>query len=101
MSRGRSFDDLYVLRLIATVAVIAIHTTSQDMTLSLLGYYGNQLARFSVPMFLILSGFLLFQSDLHDGFLPRVEEFFYRILSGPSSTAWSCIIISTACRIPT
>jgi membrane-bound acyltransferase YfiQ involved in biofilm formation len=76
MSRGRSFDDLYVLRLIATVAVIAIHTTSQDMTLSLLGYYGNQLARFSVPMFLILSGFLLFQSDLHDGFLPRVE--FYR-----------------------
>lgn len=76
MSRGRSFDDLYVLRLIATVAVVAIHTTSQDMTLSFLGYYGNQLARFSVPMFLILSGFLLFQSDLNDGFLPRVE--FYR-----------------------
>jgi len=64
MSRGRSFDDLYVLRLIATVAVIAIHTTSQDMTLSLLGYYGNQLARFSVPMFLILSGFLLFSKRL-------------------------------------
>lgn len=76
MSRGRSFDDLYVLRLIATVAVVAIHTTSQDMTLSLVGYYGNQLARFSVPMFLILSGFLLFQNDLNDGFLPRVE--FYR-----------------------
>lgn len=76
MSRGKRFDDLYVLRLIATVAVIAIHTTSQDMTLSFLGYYGNQLARFSVPMFLILSGFLLFQSDLTDGLLPLSQ--FYR-----------------------
>lgn len=76
MTRGRSFNDLYVLRLIATIAVVAIHTTSQDMTLSFIGYYGNQLARFSVPMFLILSGFLLFQSDINDGFLPRVD--FYR-----------------------
>jgi len=76
MSRGRSFDDLHVLRLIATIAVIAIHTTAQDMTLSFLGYYGNQLARFSVPMFLILSGFLLFQSDLNVGYLPSPE--FYR-----------------------
>lgn len=76
MSRGKRFDDLYVLRLIATVAVIAIHTTSQDMTLSFVGYYGNQLARFSVPMFLILSGFLLFQSDLTDGLLPISQ--FYR-----------------------
>ncbi|MGE5390694.1 MAG: acyltransferase [Deltaproteobacteria bacterium] len=76
MNRGRSFDDLYVLRLIATIAVIAIHTTSQGMTLSFVGYYGNQLARFSVPMFLILSGFLLFQSDLNNGLLPRSQ--FYR-----------------------
>lgn len=76
MSRGKRFNDLFVLRLIATVAVIAIHTTSQDMTLSFMGYYGNQLARFSVPMFLILSGFLLFQNDLNDGLLPRSQ--FYR-----------------------
>lgn len=76
MTETRRFQDLYVLRVIATVAVIAIHTTSQTMTQSALGYYGNQLARFAVPMFLILSGFLLFQSDLNSHFLPRAQ--FYR-----------------------
>jgi peptidoglycan/LPS O-acetylase OafA/YrhL len=70
MAQGKRFDDLYILRVIATIAVIAIHSTSQTMTQSSLGYYGNQLARFSVPMFLILSGFLLFQSDLNSYFLP-------------------------------
>jgi len=76
MDQGNRFDDLHVLRIIATIAVIAIHTTSQNMTQSALGYYGNQLARFSVPMFLILSGFLLFQSDLNSKFLPLTQ--FYR-----------------------
>lgn len=64
------------MRVVATIAVIMIHSTSQTMTLSAFGYYGNQLARFSVPMFLILSGFLLFQSDLNSRFLPR--PVFYR-----------------------
>lgn len=76
MSESRQFKDLYVLRVIATIAVIMIHSTSQTMTLSAFGYYGNQLARFAVPMFLILSGFLLFQSDLNAHFLPRPA--FYR-----------------------
>lgn len=76
MSESRQFKDLYVLRVIATIAVIMIHTTSQTMTQSAFGYYGNQLARFSVPMFLILSGFLLFQSDLNGHSLPRTD--FYR-----------------------
>lgn len=76
MSESRKFEDLYVLRVIATIAVIMIHSTSQTMTQSDFGYYGNQLARFAVPMFLILSGFLLFQSDLNAHFLPRSA--FYR-----------------------
>lgn len=76
LTETRRFQDLYILRVIATVAVIAIHATSQTMTQSALGYYGNQLARFAVPMFLILSGFLLFQSDLNSHFLPRAQ--FYR-----------------------
>lgn len=76
MIEGRRFQDLYFLRVIATIAVIAIHTTSLAMTDSFLGYYGNQLARFSVPMFLILSGFLLFQSDLYSHYLPIPQ--FYR-----------------------
>lgn len=76
MTETKRFQDLYILRVIATVAVIAIHTTSQTMTQSALGYYGNQLARFAVPMFLVLSGFLLFQSDLNSKFLPRAQ--FYR-----------------------
>ncbi len=77
MSDAKRFQDLYILRVIATVAVIAIHTTSQTMTQSALGYYGNQLARFSVPMFLILSGFLLFQSELNAHFLPR-SQFYHK-----------------------
>lgn len=76
MSETRRFQDLNFLRVIATVAVIVIHTTSQTMTQSALGYYSNQLARFSVPAFLILSGFLLFQSDLNSQFLPHAQ--FYR-----------------------
>lgn len=76
MSESRHFEDLYVLRVAATIAVIMIHSTSQTMTQSAFGYYGNQLARFSVPMFLILSGFLLFQSDLNSHFLSRSA--FYR-----------------------
>ncbi len=76
MTESRQYHDMYIIRVIATLAVIAIHTTALDMTLSTLGYYGNQLARFAVPMFLILSGFLLFQSDLDSRFLPRSQ--FYR-----------------------
>lgn len=76
MGETRRFQDLYVMRVVATIAVIMIHSTSLTMTQSALGYYGNQLARFSVPMFLILSGFLLFQSDLNSRFLPPAE--FYR-----------------------
>ncbi|HPR94226.1 MAG TPA: acyltransferase [Syntrophomonadaceae bacterium] len=76
MTETRRFQDLDIMRVIATAAVIIIHSTSQTMTLSEVGYYGNQLARFAVPMFLILSGFLLFQSDLNSDFLPRAQ--FYR-----------------------
>lgn len=83
MGTPKQYHDLYILRVIATVAVIIIHTTSQSLTISAVGYYGNQLARFAVPAFLIISGFLLFQSDLNSHFLPVTKFYrkrFHRIL---------------------
>jgi len=57
----QEFDSL---RTLATFTVIAIHVTAAYVLLSPLGYVGNQLARFAVPLFIILSGFLLYNADL-------------------------------------
>lgn len=59
--RLQEFD---ILRVIATFTVIGIHVTASYVLVSPAGYLGNQLARFAVPLFIIMSGFLLQYVDL-------------------------------------
>lgn len=69
-------QEFDILRTLATFTVIAIHVTAGYVLLSPLGYVGNQLARFAVPLFIILSGFLLYNSDLNGHGLKAID--FYR-----------------------
>ncbi len=69
---SRSFTDL--LRIIAIVFVVLIHTTSaeehtfaihhQFFSIDFFGVVLNQMGRFSVPLFIFLSGYGLAQSSL-------------------------------------
>ncbi|PKM78788.1 MAG: hypothetical protein CVU90_00510 [Firmicutes bacterium HGW-Firmicutes-15] len=71
--RLHAFDRL---RVGATFAVIAIHITAAYVLVSPVAYFVNQWVRFAVPLFIIMSGFLLYNADLKTGFLPRAA--FYR-----------------------
>ncbi|KNY30035.1 acyltransferase [Pseudobacteroides cellulosolvens] len=51
------------IRAISALSVIAIHTTSAYILTNDIGYVWNQLIRYAVPMFIIISGFLLYNSD--------------------------------------
>lgn len=72
-SRLQEFD---ILRVMAAFAVIAIHITAGYAALTALGYTLNQLVRFAVPMFIIISGFLLYYIDIVNGF--KSVSSFYR-----------------------
>jgi probable poly-beta-1,6-N-acetyl-D-glucosamine export protein len=75
------------LRVIAILAVILIHTTTK--TLEVVGYdlanfpftlFLNQIARFAVPLFIALSGFVLeLNYDNHENFLSYLKKRFSRI----------------------
>jgi peptidoglycan/LPS O-acetylase OafA/YrhL len=53
-----------LLRIFAALAVIAIHVTARyDLNSSLLVFVGNQATRNAVPMFIIMSGFVLYFAD--------------------------------------
>lgn len=55
-----------LLRIIAALAVIVIHVTARyDLGSSLLVFVGNQATRNAVPMFIIMSGFVLYFADQH------------------------------------
>lgn len=70
-------QEFDLLRALATFTVIAIHITAAYVLISPLGYIGNQLARFAVPLFIILSGFLLYNADLNgNGF--KIGDFYRR-----------------------
>jgi surface polysaccharide O-acyltransferase-like enzyme len=60
--RLQEFD---LLRAVATLTVIGIHVTAAYVYTSIWGCAANQFARFAVPLFLIMSGFLLCNADLH------------------------------------
>lgn len=60
-NRLREFD---FVRAFAALSVIAIHVTAGYVATSQLGYVWNQLMRYAVPLFVMLSGFLLFYVDL-------------------------------------
>ncbi|HBQ87563.1 MAG TPA: hypothetical protein DER33_04190 [Syntrophomonas sp.] len=72
----RRLQEFDILRVIAAFAVIGIHITAGYATLTALGYTLNQLVRFAVPMFIIISGFLLYYIDLTGGF--KSAAVFYR-----------------------
>jgi len=61
MERLREFD---LIRGIAALSVIAIHVTAGFVTVSAAGYGWNQAMRYAVPLFILLSGFLLYYLDL-------------------------------------
>ncbi len=58
--RLREFD---FIRAFAALSVIAIHVTAGYLAASDIAYAWNQAMRFAVPLFIILSGFLLFHAD--------------------------------------
>lgn len=57
-----------VIRVFAAFTVIAIHITASYVYYTKAAYILNQLARFAVPLFLVMSGFLLYYADLNKGF---------------------------------
>ncbi|MDF2520542.1 MAG: icaC [Clostridia bacterium] len=60
-TRLKEFD---YLRVTAVLAVIGIHVTSRFVTINSVAYLLNQAARFAVPLFIVLSGFLLYYSSM-------------------------------------
>lgn len=59
-NRLREFD---LVRAFAALSVIAIHVTAGYVATNPYGYVWNQLMRYAVPLFIMLSGFLLFYVD--------------------------------------
>lgn len=55
-----AFDDI---RAFAAFSVIAIHATAPYVTAEPVGFVWNQFMRYAVPLFIILSGFLLYYAD--------------------------------------
>ncbi|MBN6186283.1 acyltransferase [Aneurinibacillus sp. BA2021] len=55
--------ELDWLRAFAALSVISIHTTSTYVMKNDMAYIWNQAMRYAVPLFIILSGFLLYYSD--------------------------------------
>lgn len=63
MDKKVRLSDFDFLRFVATLAVITIHITAGYVTASNIAYALNQVVRFAVPMFIILSGYLLYYSN--------------------------------------
>lgn len=73
---SKRLQEYDILRVIAVFSVIAIHITASYVLTSPLAYLCNQIVRFSVPLFIIMSGFLLYYADYKNGFIP--VGIFYR-----------------------
>lgn len=71
--RLQGFD---ILRVVATFSVIGIHITVLYVLNLPAAYMANQVVRFAVPMFIILSGFLLYFADFGKDFIS--PGLFYR-----------------------
>lgn len=61
-TRLKEFD---YLRATAVLAVITIHVTSKYVSINSIAYLLNQAVRFAVPLFIVLSGFLLYYSSMN------------------------------------
>lgn len=73
-ARLQVFD---ILRVLATLAVIGIHVSADYASTSWGGLLFNQVVRFSVPMFIIISGFLLYYQEISSS-RPESTGTFYR-----------------------
>lgn len=65
MNNREHLQEFDFLRALATLTVIGIHISAAYVYTSMWGCLANQIARFAVPLFLIMSGFLLFHADLN------------------------------------
>lgn len=71
--RLQAFD---ILRVAATLSVIAIHITAIYAAVLPAAYFANQFVRYAVPLFIIMSGYLIYFTDSRKGFIPVAS--FYR-----------------------
>ncbi len=60
---NKRLQEFDVLRVAAALAVIAIHVTAGYIDKSSLAYLWNHVVRFAVPLFIVISGFLLYHTD--------------------------------------
>ncbi len=67
-----------ILRVLATLAVIGIHVSADYASASWGGLLFNQITRFSVPMFIIISGFLLYFQDQNHSQPESVLVFYHK-----------------------
>ena len=58
----KRYVEFDYIRVFAAISIIVIHATSRYIYDSRMAYYANQFVRFAVPLFIILSGLLLFLS---------------------------------------
>lgn len=63
----KRLNEIDYLRAASTLSVILIHVSAPYVAFSSLGYRANQLMRYAVPIFIILSGFSLYYSDMDRG----------------------------------
>ena len=89
MSKRLAEFDL--IRAGTALAVVAIHVTAGYMDLSL-GYICNHLVRFAVPLFIVISGFLLYWTDQGNPFVPTRQFYQKRLhkILGPY-VIWTCL----------
>jgi surface polysaccharide O-acyltransferase-like enzyme len=77
-----------ILRIISILAVIIIHTTTRTLEISSYALtkipwtlFLNQIARFAVPLFFMISGFVLeLNYHLHESYLVYLQKRFSRII---------------------
>ncbi len=55
--------EMDFIRAVAALAVIAIHVSATYIDVSRGAYYTNQLVRFAVPLFVLISGLLLYRTN--------------------------------------
>lgn len=72
---GKKFNFEYdFIRIISALAVLTIHVTSTHIANNTYAYISNQLCRFCVPMFIILSGLVAPRFDKQFNSLSFLKE---------------------------
>ncbi len=75
--------EIDYIRAISVLGVMAIHITSGYVAHNNIAYFINQLVRFAVPLFIILSGYAIYISTINkksEGYITFVGKRLYKIL---------------------